>query len=110
MPLSTGFYRTISYQNASSKPEQRTNEILKYHPAFASRHTALHARSHAAFRIIYSTLFVLYICNLSCYIFATFRNIYSKLFVLYNPLRIIKSHFRIIKLGYALKNLFSYCK
>ena len=49
MPLSAGFYRTISYQNASSKPEQRTNDILKYHPAFASRHTALHARCHAFF-------------------------------------------------------------
>ena len=83
MPFSAGFYRTISYQNSSSKPEQRTNEILKYHPAFASRHTALLARSHAAFRIIYSTLFVLYICNFSYYIFATYRVIFLQLFVIY---------------------------
>ena len=73
----------------------------------------------ATFRIIYLRLFVLYICNFSYYIFATFRIIYLQLFILYFcnfsyyifdtlriiylQLRIIKSHFRIIKLGYVLK-------
>ena len=183
MPFSAGFYRTISYQNANSKPEQSTDIILP------SRHVILlcllgvmlrfvlyfrHFSYYifatfriiylqlfvlyicnfsfyifATFRIIFSTLFVLYICNFSYYIFATFRIIYIcnfwyyifntfgiiylqflvlyicnfsyyifatfriiylTFFVLYNPLRIIKSHFRIIKLGYVLKNLFSYYK
>ena len=63
--------------------------------------------------------FVLYFCNFSYYIFATFRIIYIRHFsyyifdtlrIIYLQLRIIKSHFRIMKLGYVLKNLCSYCK
>ena len=55
------------------------------------------------FRIIYLQLFILYFCNFSYYKFDTLR-------IMYLQLRIIKSHFRIIKLGYVLYNLCSYCK
>ena len=146
MPFSAGLYRTISYQNASSKPEQSTNIIQPSHRVMLlcllgvmlrfvlyicnfsyyiySTLFVLYICNFSYY--IYSTLFVLYICNFSYYIFATFRIIYLQLFILYFcnfsyyifdtlriiylQLRIIKSHFRIIKLGYILKNLCSYCK
>ena len=174
MPFSAGLYRTISYQNASSKPEQSLISsslriasccfvcsescCVSYHifetlfvlyicnfsyyifATFRIIYLQLSYYIFATFRIIFLELFVLYICNFrivflqlfvlyicnfriiflqlfvlyicnfSYYIFATFRIIHSTLFVLYNPFRTIKSHFRIIKLGYVLKNLCSYCK
>ena len=54
----------------------------------------------ATFHIIHLQILVLYIRHFSYYIFVTFHIIYSTLFVLFNALRIIKSHFRITKLGY----------
>ena len=138
MPFSAGLYRTISYQNASSKPEQSLiSSSLRIAPCcfvcsesccvsyyifetlFVLYICNFSYYIFATFRIIYLRLFVLYICNFWYYIFATFRIIYLQLFILYFcnfsyyifdtlriiylQLRIIKSHFRIIKLGYVLK-------
>ena len=147
MPFSAGLYRTISYQNASSKPEQ---SLISSSLRIASCCFVCSESCCVSYHIfetlfvlyicnfsyyIYSALFVLYFCNFSYYIFATFRIIYIRhvsfyifatfriiyirhfsycifdtLRIIYLQLRIIKSHFRIIKLGYVLKNLCSYCK
>ena len=131
MPFSAGLYRTISYQNASSKPEQ---SLISSSLSIASC-CFVCSESCCVSYYIFETLFVLYICNFSYYIFATFRIIYIRHFsyyifatfriiylqlfilyfcnfsyyifdtfrIIYLQLRIIKFHFRIIKLGYVLK-------
>ena len=87
VPFSAGLYRTISYQNASSKPEQ---SLISSSLRIASCCFVCSESCCVSYHI-FETLFVLYICNFSYYIysalfvlyFCNFRIIYLQLFVLY---------------------------